>query len=189
MLLPLGTVTRMLRKQLGDPALEGGEGSGHRCVVSAARVRSPGRAPAAAWASCDGWLAARLLTGVLPGALRLSSSFMLWYTATMYAAEGGTGPGADDAQDPESRETRWLVRPPASLAEMWLQAMILFDAFRGARAHTETFMLREHHLHEATLLNLHWAVIKTKAQLRSAHQTHMFQKNSTKGDSGHADKI
>lgn len=104
-------------------------------MVKAARVRSPGRAPAAPRASCDGWLAARLLTGVLPGALRLSSSFMLWYTATMYAAKGTWDPRADNTQDPESRETLWLVSPPAARAGMSLPAMILFDAFRGARAH------------------------------------------------------
>lgn len=76
-----------------------------------ARVHSPGRAPAAPWASCDCWLAARLRTGVLPGALRLSSSFMLWYTATTYAAEGRHGlESCRHPEHPESGGTLWLVR-------------------------------------------------------------------------------
>lgn len=107
-------------------------------MVSAARVRSPGRAPAAPQASCDGWLAARLLTGVLPGALRLSSSFMLWYTATMYAAEGTRDPRADDTQDPESRETLWLVSMLAARAEMSLLAMILSMRLEEPEPITET---------------------------------------------------
>lgn len=36
--------------------------------------------PRASW---DTWLVLLLLMGVLPGVLRRSSSFMLWYTATM----------------------------------------------------------------------------------------------------------
>lgn len=62
-----------------------GQVTGTRWWPQAAGVHSPGRAPAAPWASCDGWLAPLLLTGVLPGALRPSSSCRLWYTATMYA--------------------------------------------------------------------------------------------------------
>lgn len=43
----------------------------------------PGMAPVSPCASWVTWLVPLLLTGVLPGALRRSSSFMLWYTATM----------------------------------------------------------------------------------------------------------
>lgn len=44
---------------------------------------SPGIAPISPSTSWDTWLVHLLLTGVFPGALRRSSSFMLWYTATI----------------------------------------------------------------------------------------------------------
>lgn len=74
------------------------------------KALSPGRAAAAPWTSCDGWLAPRLFTGVFPGALRLSSSCTLWCTATMYAAGDGTGTGHAREWRPHPSREAWPAR-------------------------------------------------------------------------------
>lgn len=184
MLSSLRTGTRMPRKRLGDPPPSPGQGQRgqvtdmwswqQECTHQAGFQLPPGPPVTAGWLPVSSW------------------GCCLGRCASAPPSCCGTQPqrtlqrGAQDrelttprTQSP-GRPCGWSDRQPAR-AEMLLLAMILFDAFRGARAHTETgmmptFILREHQPHEATPLTSTLGRTKTKAQLQVSTPHPRFKK-------------